>query len=507
MVMALEHADSSPQMPQSFSIAALKPLSQSSTASSQLPDTNIAPADPVTALLQAAVAFSTSKQLAMQLLSAGVMQTIAQILHQGSIRNQNTSLAVDLLWNLLESCPQSDPSLATIGTDERMRSLSPRHSQLAKAAQQDAEESSPNNGIGKGLQDDSLAETSVDEGNAADNAEISKFGDNQSGPATDIEHTPEGDSLDRNLGIAGAKAASVSVSDVGMCSNTADHDSAEKLHNDPSSIPRVVSSAVLQNEADSTVAERAPGSDQTGDIDATGTTAAATASGSDQAGSATSNGTTAPASAAAQSQKDQIDTVSTDDSEAATALAGGLVKVLTDCLTSGYSTADKELRNTVLVVVQLLAQNRQYRAALCDEGMLNQLLVMCTEPELGDCSTSYLKVKAQLALPSSLLPTMHLCRPRTCGAACPCLPLLLLCTHTHKSKYFLAYSARCMWHKSCLARQTCLERPCCVMQQTFQHCVSSRLYVIAVLAGVCGKNCLTDMPCVTFHALNCFIHT
>ena len=264
-----------------------------------------------------------------------------------------------------------------------MRSLSPRHSQLAKSVQQDTEQQLPNDGTGSGLQDDSLAETPMGEGEGddADNAEMARPEDSHSSPAADSEDAPQGDSSDSNFGVAEAEAACVSASDVGMGSNLTERHAAEQLLKDFSDDATTVNSALQQDELDSTAAGTASWSDQTKNADATGTNAAVTAPGSDQ-----------------RDQIDQVDSMSTNDNATATALASGLVKVLTDCLANGYSVADKELRNTVLIVAQLLAQARQYRAALCDKGMLSQLLVMCTEPELGDCSSSHLKVKSQLAL-------------------------------------------------------------------------------------------------------------
>ena len=105
--------------------------------------------------------------------------------------------------------------------------------------------------------------------------------------------------------------------------------------------------------------------------------------------------------AAEQTTASTAESASSVDSPAEGALAAGLARILGDCLANGYSAADKELRNTVLVVVQLLAESRQYRAALCQEEMLTQLLQMGTEPELGDCSTSYLKVRLVPFLPLS----------------------------------------------------------------------------------------------------------
>lgn len=102
--------------------------------------------------------------------------------------------------------------------------------------------------------------------------------------------------------------------------------------------------------------------------------------------------TEAGMAATSQAQSDAHDEDAIDANSGEQSVAVGIVRVFGDCLANGYSTADKELRNTVLVVVGLLAQSRHYRDALCCDAMLQHLLLVCTEPELGDCSPAYLKV-------------------------------------------------------------------------------------------------------------------
>ena len=75
-------------------------------------------------------------------------------------------------------------------------------------------------------------------------------------------------------------------------------------------------------------------------------------------------------------------------------LASAVTDVFADCLAHGYSQADKELRNTVLLVAGLLADSSVYRAALCQAGLLQILLQVSTEPELQESAPeeAYFKV-------------------------------------------------------------------------------------------------------------------
>ena len=267
------------------------------------------------------------------------MQVVAEILQQGSIRTQCTSLAVELLWNLLESCPHSDPSPAA-GLGATQPVSCPRHSQLANTVLGATKQQLPPIEMVNDGQDNIPAEVPLRELDDVDNAGQGSAECSQAESASAPEPAPGDDS---NLGKAESDAASAPGSNDALYTEQADAFASKLLHNGSGDDTMVADSLVQQTEADSL--------------------AVATASKS-STGAVSSVGTAAAASADADSHKDHMGAVSISASSTETTVASALVRVLADCLTNGYSTADKELRNTVLIVAQLLDQNSGYRAAL-----------------------------------------------------------------------------------------------------------------------------------------------
>ena len=113
-----------------FSIAAV----QASAIHLQQPGAPDAEASLLTALLRAAIACSSSVQLSRQFLAAGLMPAATALLEQGSVHNPQTALAVELLWNLLDSCPVteaespsvSSTTLANTGARLQMANVHPK---------------------------------------------------------------------------------------------------------------------------------------------------------------------------------------------------------------------------------------------------------------------------------------------------------------------------------------------------------------------------------------------
>lgn len=425
IIAALKHALSrlktSPAVSSDFSVAAVQPsphLSVNSTAHQHADDPS--PADLPTALLHAAVAFSSSKQLCEQLISAGVMQPIAVVLNQGGVHDHHTSLAVELLWNLLEACPQADPAVNE-GAYMANSTLVARHSKLVKTPQAKSSLASKQ---ASGSLDDisgqapfSRPSTARDENITADD-NTSK----EDAEGAGFEASSEQDSMQSTLGSA-TEAESLAASqqgspdspadqpleqDTGALSPAAEAEAADTHGtyccdaDDNIGVAEADAQTILRLEGDVTLSTADDGEGQQS-ISEPGTSSVPNASHSNdstaeaddlEAGAASD--TEAGMAATLQAQSDAHDQDAMDANSGEQSVADGIVRVFGDCLANGYSTADKELRNTVLVVVGLLAQSRHYQDALCCDAMLQHLLLVCTEPELGDCSTAYLKVTALL---------------------------------------------------------------------------------------------------------------
>ncbi len=425
IVAALKHAlsrlDTSPALSSDFSIAAVQPsphLSTTSTAHEHA--VNVSPVDLPTALLHAAVAFSTSKQLCEQLLSAGVMQPIAVVLNQGGVHDHHTSLAVELLWNLLEACPQADPAVPE-GAYMANSTLTAHHSKLVKFPQ--AKPSLASRQASDSLDDIggqasySRPDTAEDENITAD---YDMLKDNAEGAG--FEASCEQDSMQGTLGSA-IEAESLTGSqqdspdlpadqpleqDTGELSTAAEAEAADTPGTDccdtdnSTGVAEADAQTNLGLEGDMKMSTAGDGEGQQSTSEP-GTSSVpddshgndSTAEADDLEAGAVSD-TEADMAATSQAESDADDQDVTDANSGEQSVAAGVVRVFGDCLANGYSTADKELRNTVLVVVGLLAQSRHNRDALCCDAMLQHLLLVCTEPELGDCSTAYLKVASLL---------------------------------------------------------------------------------------------------------------
>jgi len=426
IVAALKHAlsrlDTSPELSSDFSIAAVQQTAHLSVTSTNHHEhaVDLSPVDLPTALLHTAVAFSTSKQLCEQLLSAGVMQTLAVVLNQGGVHEHHTSLAVELLWNLLEACPQADPAINE-GAYMANSTLTARHSKLVKFPQAKPSLASEQ---ASGSLDDISGQASCSRPDTAEDEDVTADYDMQKDNAegAGFEASCEQDSMQGTLGSAieaesltGSQKGSLDLpadqpleQDTDALSTAAEAVSADTHDTDCCDTDNSIgvaetdaqTSLGLEGTMTLSIAGDGEGQQSTSEPgpssvpnDSYGNDSTAEA---DDLEAGAASDTEADMAATSQAQSDAHDQDAIDTNSGEQSVAAGIVRVFSDCLANGYSTADKELRNTVLVVVGLLAQNRHYRDALCCDAMLQHLLVVCTEPELGDCSTAYLKVTALL---------------------------------------------------------------------------------------------------------------
>ena len=423
VVQALKHAVEAPQqtlpsrLPDDFSIAAIQ-LHTSNTPIGNGQIGKPLDRDLISALLRAAVAFSTSQQLSEQLLASGVMLPLALLLNQGSVRDRHTPLVVELLWNLLEACPLSDAH-----TEDHLAAgnstLRARHSQIIKPRQKMLNDTNLS-GVEQDGDCDSVAEHELtftrDDTAATDQPEDdAKAGmDFWDALEEEFPQEPQQASVECPADRSSSCAADTEVA-AGTpgttCDAATEADAEAAAHSGHEG-----SSSSFPDGASSTVKSRLSGQ------------------GNRQA-SANSDTSTSPPSAADDGKSAVGDRSAEDDtgsdessSQAAAAtgltddtagvgveeeVAAGIIRLLTDCFERGYSTADKELRNTVLVVSGMLAESAQYRRALCCPEMLQQLVIASTEPALGDCSTTCFKV------PWEQLHPVH----KRCCAVLPCAVL------------------------------------------------------------------------------------
>lgn len=407
VVQALKRAVETPQedpletlpsrLPDDFSIAAIQPhTSNTPTDNRQIykPLDN----DQISALLRAAVAFSTSQQLSEQLLAFGVMSPLAVLLGRGGVRDHHTPLVVELLWNLLEACPLSD----TQAEDQFVAgnsTLCARHSQILKPRQ-------------KTLNETSFSGDERDGGYGSDAEQESTFRPDNTAPADLDEQQQDAAQAGREFGDA------------------TEEDFPQEQQQASAECPADYSGSCA---ADREVAVGTPGTDGDGatedhaeaaahsddedsfrnSLNGASTTAKSHLSGysSRQAAANSTTSTSPPLAAGDGSSAADVRLAEEEDessSQAAAAagltddtggvgpeeeVAAGIVRLLTDCIEHGYSTADKELRNTVLVVAGMLADSRRYRSALCCPNMLQQLVIASTQPELGNCFTACFKVR------------------------------------------------------------------------------------------------------------------
>lgn len=409
LVQALERAIRSSKetlpssKPHDFSIAAVH-ITTSSTTASNKQNPTLLNGDLISALLQAAVAFSTSQQLSEQLLSSGVMAPVALLLNRGGVHDHHTSQAVELLWNLLEACPL----LEAHSTDSYAAAnsyLAAWHSQIPKPKQKATAPSEAASTSGEGQNgDDNNDVKQVSAGRPDDAAHTEVGGQHQDGaqaeeqcedaastPAESSSQEPQQASADRpgdctssaagsSAGVEGAAAPAAAAGDVtvGGDAKAAADTPDEGVSGAPLDSGCAAAQSCLSADSNS---QRCTNHDNTP--------------------SASQDCQAAEGVSGADCQ-DAVTTGVTPQVGVEEAVARGISRVLTDCLEHGYSTADKELRNTVLVVAGMLAESRHYRDGFCRHGMLQQLLIAGTEPELGDCSTACFRVRCTLSSASVL---------------------------------------------------------------------------------------------------------
>lgn len=418
---ALDCPSKSPDVSSDCSIAAVQTSAESATISGLHDSVTHPPKlDLPAALLQATVAFSTSKLLSAQLLSAGVLAPIAVVLNQGGVHDGHTSLAVELLWNLLEACPQSDSAVSSTAAISNS-TLTARHSRLVKAPKAHPPARVASEPASSELDGRLSQVASFSRPDSAADADVSGAYDlpNEAAEESEREACCEQDSMQGTLGSAiEAESLSDALSDrpdtpagqpldqdMGTAAPTAQaedpdqafigHDVADTTGD---AIPDAeVHAGCAENRAPSIAGSDTPLGELTqtatsplpDDLHSVRSTAAPDTS---EGGTASEAEADIAGASGAESGPEASDPSAAAARNVEQSVVAGIVRVLSDCLANGYSTADKELRNTVLVVAGLLAQTRQRRAALCCDAMLQLLVIMCTEPELADCSTAYLKV-------------------------------------------------------------------------------------------------------------------
>lgn len=411
-------------MPHDFSIAAVHP----STTANAKKNVGLSNSHLISALLQAAVAFSTSQQLSEQLLSSGVMSPVALLLNRGGVHNRHNSQVVELLWNLLEACPLYDAHTKNSHAAANS-ALAAWHSQILKPRQKttDPKQAAAIFGEGQGGND---SNDQVSTGRPGDTA------------SADVEVQQQDDDAQAN-GKYGDAACTLA--------STAGEGCTQELQEPCAACPADYSISAAGSPAGTETASATPAA--TGDVTTAGDAADTAEEGApgptldsgcapaESCLSAESNSQTCASRDTSPSASASQDHQSAADEPGKSAVAGceeaatigltaevgvveevaiGISRVLADCLEHGYSTADKELRNTVLVVAGMLAQSRRYRNAFCRLEMLQQLLVTSTEPELGDCSTACFRVRCTLTNATGLYPSLR----------CP-----MLCCAYAKSKH------------------------------------------------------------------------
>ena len=441
VVQALKHAVEPPkedppetlpsQLQDAFSIAAIQ-LHTSNTSAGNRQINDPLDRDLISALLRAAVAFSTSQQLSEQLLACGVMSSLAVLLNRGGVRDHHTPLVVELLWNLLEAVggPLSDAH-AKDQFAAGNSTLCARHSQILKPRQ-------------KTLNEARFSGEEQD-GDCCSDAEQELTFTTNDAAATDLdEQQQDYAQADREYGDATEEESPQELQQASIdC--PADYSSSCAAGLEPA-----VDSSVSGDGATEVDAEAVAHSDNEGGLsdflDNASTAAKSCLSGhSNRLAAAKSNTSTSPPSVvddgeSAEGDRSAGDETGSDESSSQKAAAAGLtddtarvglakdvaagiVGLLTDCFEHGYSTADKELRNTVLVVSGMLAESRQYRSALCCSEMLQQLVIVSTEPELGDSSTACFKVRCTF----EQVQLVQLCCAVLCCAVLCCACVVLCC--------------------------------------------------------------------------------
>lgn len=404
VVQALKHSaqqtsqETQPStLPDDFSIAAVQ-LRTSNTPAGNRQVAIVSNSDVISALLRAAVAFSTSHVLSQQLLAAGIMSPIALLLNQGGVRDHHTSLVVELLWNLLEACPLSD-SHTTDQVAAENSALCARHSQILKPRQKTSDETSLS-----GIEQD------ADYGNDAEQLSASRPDDIPQAAVDEQQDDAQEDKEYKNVNEedfpqepeqAFDEDLPGDYSSNGAADSAADTDTpldAPAAAGDGASAGDAKAAANVDDDGVRTDAD----SGLSGDSNCQAFVNPNSRNFSAAADAGNSAVDDRPAEDVQQSDVSKTaaaptDTGGTGFEEEVAEGAAGIVRVLTDCLEHGYSSADKELRNNVLVVAGMLAESRPSRRALCCPEMLQQLVNASTEPELGESSTAYFRVRCTYA--------------------------------------------------------------------------------------------------------------
>ena len=370
-VQASQH---STVQPGDFSIAAV----QSSASSSLEPTASL-----LTALLHSAIACSSSVQLSEQFLSAGLMQTITALLDQGSVHNPQTAFAVELLWNLLDSCPVADLKAASSST---AANTGPRM-QLGNA-QSSARLSGEDADV-----DGGQLETSGSQGAAS----VTFTTELVAGTSADLSQPGSANwdmaqgSQDLTAVAAQALSTADDLSATGRSTSQSRHGTSirfSELGGDAAETASTSSRNISPNGASGNSRNISPNG-ASGSSRNTSPNSASDRSDNPSPSSQHDQPLPPDESNADSAASPASDTDSDPDAQQ---LASSLTRVFEDCLEHGYSQADKELRNTVLLVAGLLSESSTYRAALCQAGLLQTLLAVSTEPELQEQAPAYFKV-------------------------------------------------------------------------------------------------------------------
>lgn len=323
------------------------------------------------------------------------MRTITVLLDQGSIHNPQTAFAVELLWNLLDSCPVADLRAASSST---AANTGPRM-QLGNA--QSSSRLSGEDADVDGGQLETLGSQRA--------ASISFTTELVAGTSADLSQpgSANWDMAQGSQDLAADAAEALSTADdlaaTGRSTSQSRHGTSvsfSALGGDAAETASTSSRNISSNSAAGNSRNISPNANSNGsrNISPNGTLGSPRNISPNGASDRSDN----PSPSSQQDQPLPPDESSADGAASpapdididpeALQLASSLTRLFEDCLEHGYSQADKELRNTVLLVAGLLSESSTYRAALCQAGLLQTLLAVSTEPELQEQAPAYFKV-------------------------------------------------------------------------------------------------------------------
>ncbi|KXZ56694.1 hypothetical protein GPECTOR_1g625 [Gonium pectorale] len=325
-------------------------------------------------LCGALLAMSYNADNCSSMVECGVLQCLAALLSRGS-RSETVGTAVEMLWNVLELAPEARTQLS--------RPLPPLQA-LARGAAVTSSRAA--NGAGAGG-DDAAAAAGPGPGSTAQAASggggggrdlvaLASFS-GMLGPGASAAtaavaaaagaSAPDSTRLSRSSGGAAPNSGGVSVSG----GPASDHDEGWQPLPDGAAGGGAAYEASISLRAAAIMGGGAVNYDEfadTPDLDLhlveSGFVTSSAATGAAGASAATTPSTPAPA-------------------PVVQALADALTGLLRSLLLSGFSRGDKELRNDIMVALNLLLEDASFRAAAAYAGVFEPLLAAGTAPELA----------------------------------------------------------------------------------------------------------------------------